>query len=187
MSEKKMSFDDLCLKQLHETLEETGTVRPHLALILNCGRMIYFDFNFNSDSQKDEAKEIIGRTVMAARISGRFIAARFASEAWISRRTAANPLPNLRASEDPEKREGVFLITWEKDIPRHAHFFELNRTADGRASLKEEPGYDEITVWLDRAFEPLPDGPVPELIKKAASNFVDGVFPLFEEKGPNGR
>lgn len=168
------SFEDKALELMREEFKRSGEVRPKVTVLTNIGQVLYFDYN-GSDEDMTKAREAIKLTIRLTRISGRFMCACFSSEAWISHRSG-DPMLKLRACEDPNKREGVFCITWEGD-KRAINLFDIKRT-DGKAELvKQETGYDEFKMWLDDAFDPLFTMAVPDEIKWAAARTLDKMFP----------
>jgi hypothetical protein len=169
------SFEEKALELMHEEFKRSGAVRPKVTVLTNIGQVLYFDYN-GSDEDMAKARESIKLTIRLTRISGRFMCACFSSEAWISHRTKENLMPKLRACEDPNKREGVFCITWEGD-KRAVNLFDIKRT-EGKAELvKQENPYDDFEMWLDDAFDPLFKTAVPDEIKWAAAMTLDKMFP----------
>jgi hypothetical protein len=168
-----MTFDEMTVDQAKKSLEEVGHVRPCIHILLTTNKMMFFDYN-GSDEELAKARETIVLIIKLARLAGQLRNAAFVSEAWISHRTQENPLWKLRASEDPEKKEGVFCMTWEGD-ERKVHFFELKRD-NGKPELHEQPRYDHFKMWLDNAFDPLPPS-LSDDTKWMAMQALEKMFP----------
>jgi hypothetical protein len=173
------SFEEKALEMMHEEFNRTGGVRPKITVLTNAGQIYYFDYN-GTDEQMEKARLMIALIIKLSRICGRFAYGCFSSEAWLSRRNG-DPMLKLRASEDPNKEEGVFCITWDGD-KRTVNLFEIKRTGSKAELVKQDTTTaDQFTMWIDSAFEPIPPD-LPLAAKLGAARTLDKMFP----SGGNG-
>jgi hypothetical protein len=159
-------------KDIRETIESGGSVTPKIVAVSTDGLLMHFDYGSRPTDDDGEAKlrETVLMTLIAMRLAGVLEWAVFTGEAWFSRRQLKDPMFKLRASEDPDRREGVFLHAWTVEGKKFASW-EIDRSGPKPKLVQLAWVEGQTSSWIDKAFRPIP--PPPAEAVRAARMILD--------------